>query len=83
MKMDTKMTINDLLEKHPGATNVFIRRMMLCVGCPAAGFHTLEDAAGLYGFELEELVGEVESAIRKAELKVDKTGEPQAAVKNC
>ncbi len=83
MKMDTKMTINDLLEKHPGATNVFIRRMMLCVGCPAAGFHTLEDAAQLYGFGLEELTGEVESAIRNAELKVNQTGEPQAAIKNC
>ncbi len=82
MKMDTKMTINDLLEKHPGATSVFIRRMMLCVGCPAAGFHTLKDAAGLYGFELEELAGEVKSAIRKAKPTADKTEEQLAAVKN-
>lgn len=67
LKMDTKMTINELLEKHPGATNVFIRRMMLCVGCPAAGFHTLEDAAGLYGFDLEDLAEEVSGAIREME----------------
>jgi hybrid cluster-associated redox disulfide protein len=73
MKMDTNMTINDLLTQHPQATNVFIRRMMLCVGCPAAGFHTLEDAAQLYGFALEDLAGEVESAIRNAGLAVDKT----------
>lgn len=66
-KMDTKMTINDLLKKHPVATNVFIRRTMLCVGCPAAGFHTLEDAARLYGFELEELAGDVRRTIRKRE----------------
>jgi hybrid cluster-associated redox disulfide protein len=65
MKMDTTMTITDLLKKHPEATNVFIRRTMLCVGCPAAGFHTLEDAAKLYGFELDELAGEVKRAIRK------------------
>jgi len=83
MKMDTTMTINDLLEKHPGATSVFLRRMMLCVGCSAAGFHTLEDAAGLYGFELDDLAGEVERAIRKAELKVHKTEVPQTVIKNC
>lgn len=83
MNMDTKMTISDLLEKHPGATSVFIRRMMLCVGCPAAGFHTLEDAAELYGFTLEELAGDVERAIRNAETTVDKTTDPPEAGRNC
>jgi hybrid cluster-associated redox disulfide protein len=67
MKMDREMTIEDLLEKHPGATTVFLKRMMLCVGCPASGFHTLEDAAKLYGFKLDELCREVEEAIHCAE----------------
>lgn len=58
-----KMTINDLLKQHPQATNVFIRRTMLCVGCPAAGFHTLEDAAKLYGCELNDLSREIKGAI--------------------
>jgi hybrid cluster-associated redox disulfide protein len=65
MKMDTEMTINNLLKQHPAATNVFIRRMMLCVGCPAAGFHTLQDAAKLYGHQLDELSREIEWEIRK------------------
>jgi hybrid cluster-associated redox disulfide protein len=59
-----KMTINDLLKQNPQATNVFIRRMMLCVGCPAAGFHTLEDAAKLYGYKLDDLAREINGAIR-------------------
>lgn len=58
-----KMTINDLLKQHPQATNVFIKRTMLCVGCPAAGFHTLKDAAKLYGYELKELSREIKGAI--------------------
>ena len=62
-----KMTINDLLKLNPRATKVFIRRMMLCVGCPAAGFHTLEDAAKLYGYELDDLSREIKAASPDAE----------------
>ena len=65
MKLDTKMTINDLLKQHPQATAVFIRRRMLCVGCPAAEFHTLEDAAKLYGYQLDDLSDEISMAVRK------------------
>ncbi len=57
------MTINDLLRQYPRATSVFIKRMMLCIGCPAAEFHTLEDAAMLYGFPLGDLSHEIETAI--------------------
>ena len=57
------MTINDLLRRHPRATSVFIRRKMLCIGCPAAEFHTLEDAAMLYGFPLGDLSREIDTAI--------------------
>ena len=60
-----KMTINDLLRRHPRATAVFIRRKMLCVGCPAAEFHTLEDAANLYGYALDDLSRETGIAIRQ------------------
>jgi hybrid cluster-associated redox disulfide protein len=64
-----KMTINDLLKQHPQATGVFIRRKMLCVGCPAAEFHTLEDAAKLYGYELGDLYREIGIAVAGAEAR--------------
>jgi hybrid cluster-associated redox disulfide protein len=63
MTLDTNMTIDDLLMWHPQAASVFIRRMMLCVGCPAARFHTLADASQLFGYELEDLSGEINIAI--------------------
>lgn len=77
-KMDRKMTIEDLLEKHPGAVTVFLKRMMLCVGCPTSGFHTLEDAARLYGFRLDELCREVDEAIHCAEKRSRETCEEVA-----
>jgi len=58
------MTINDLLNQNPQATKVFIKRTMLCVGCPAAEFHTLEDAAKLYGYELDELTREIKREVQ-------------------
>jgi hybrid cluster-associated redox disulfide protein len=61
----SKMTINDLLKRHPSATGVFIKRLMLCVGCPAAEFHTLEDAAKLYGYALDDLCREIRMAVGK------------------
>lgn len=62
-----KMTINDLLKSYPQATGVFIRRKMLCIGCPAAEFHTLEDAAKLYGYALDDLSQEIGIAVASAE----------------
>jgi len=64
MKLDGTITIGRLLACHPGATRFFIRRKMLCVGCPAQDYHTLKDVARLYGVEVDELVKNVEDAIR-------------------
>ena len=65
MNLDAKMTISDLLERYPRATSVFIRRKMLCVGCPAESFHTLEDAAGLYGMDLNDLLDAIGTMLRE------------------
>ncbi len=43
MNLDSKMTVGELTKAHPSTMDVFIKRKMLCVGCPTEGFHTLED----------------------------------------
>lgn len=63
MKLDSKMTVSDLLKIHPSVMNVFIKRKMLCVGCPTETFHTLEDVACIYGIALEQLLRELQGAI--------------------
>ncbi|MBP1710232.1 MAG: hypothetical protein H6Q49_434 [Deltaproteobacteria bacterium] len=65
MKMNAKITISDLLAQHPRAASIFIKRKMLCVGCPSEAFHTLEDAARLYGFDLNDLTAAISKAIPK------------------
>ena len=63
MIIDSKMTVSDLMRVHPSAMDVFIKRKMLCVGCPTESFHTLEDVAQLYGIALEQLLRELQGVI--------------------
>jgi hybrid cluster-associated redox disulfide protein len=63
MILDSKMTVSDLLRVHPSVMDVFIKRKMLCVGCPTESFHTLEDVAHIYGIALTQLLKELRGAI--------------------
>jgi len=63
MQIDSKMTISELMRVHPSAIGVFIKRKMLCVGCPTETFHTLEDIARIHGIALEQLLKELRRAI--------------------
>jgi hybrid cluster-associated redox disulfide protein len=49
IKIDSEITIQELLKLHPRAITVFIKHRMLCVGCPARAFHTLEEVARIHG----------------------------------
>jgi len=62
MELNTKMTISSLLKQHPTAMRVFIKRKMLCAGCPAQAFHTLEDVARIHGLAVSAFVKNVEDA---------------------
>jgi len=62
IKIDSKMTIQELLEHHHRATAEFIKQRMPCVGYPAQAFHTLEDVARIHG----STIGDLCAAIRKA-----------------
>jgi hybrid cluster-associated redox disulfide protein len=63
MILDSKMTVSELMRVHPSAMDVFIKRKMLCVGCPTESFHTLEDVAHLYGIAMEQLLRELRGVI--------------------
>lgn len=63
MNLDSKMTVSELMGVHPSAIDVFIKRKMLCVGCPTELFHTLENVAGIYGIALEQLLRKLQGAI--------------------
>ena len=65
LEIDSKMTVQELLALHPRATAVFIKRRMLCVGCPAQAFHALEYVARIHGSTLDGLCDAIREAIRQ------------------
>ena len=65
IKIDSKTTIQDLLEQHPRATSAFIERKMLCVGCPSQAFHTLAEVARIHGSTIDDLCTAIRDAISK------------------
>ena len=65
IKIDPEMTLQELLKQHPRATVMFIARRMLCVGCPAQAFHTLEDVARIHGSTINDLCADLRDAISK------------------
>ncbi|ABK18613.1 DUF1858 domain-containing protein [Syntrophobacter fumaroxidans] len=63
MKLDSKMTVGELVTRHPSVMEVFIKRRMPCVGCPTERFHTIEDIARINGIVLEHLLKDLLDAI--------------------
>lgn len=63
LKIDGTTTVKEVLINHPGVISFFIRRKMLCVGCPAEMFHTIKDVANNYGLLLEELLKDIQEVI--------------------
>ena len=43
------MTVDEVMRRWPATIRVFLDFRMNCVGCPIAGFHTVEDACREHG----------------------------------
>ena len=54
---DTK--IGELLEVAPDMANVLTEMGMHCVGCPSSRGETLEQAADVHGFDVDDLVEDI------------------------
>lgn len=60
-----RLSVSELLKLYPCTVSVFMRHRMACVGCAIAAFHTVNEAAAVYGIEplefTQELVSEIQS----------------------
>ncbi len=56
MEISKEMTIGDVVIEYPEAVEVLMSFGMGCVGCPASQMETLEEAAMVHGFDVEELL---------------------------
>jgi hybrid cluster-associated redox disulfide protein len=59
----SNVTVHMLLEKYPQAVRVFFKLGMQCPGCPAEGFHTLEEATRAHNRDPEVFFQELEQEL--------------------
>lgn len=54
------MTIGEIIQANPDVVPVLLDAGMHCLGCPAHQFETLEEAAGVHGIDIDELLKKIE-----------------------
>ncbi|MBQ8260962.1 MAG: DUF1858 domain-containing protein [Lachnospiraceae bacterium] len=53
------MTIGEALVANPNIVPVLLEAGMHCIGCPSAQGETIEEAALVHGFDVEELLAKI------------------------
>lgn len=51
-----EMTIGEIIRIKEDAAEILMSFGMGCIGCPSAQSESLEDAAGVHGLNVEELI---------------------------
>jgi len=63
---DPDVTLSDLFRISPATAAAFLRRGMLCPGCPITPFHTITEACQAYDFDEAVFRAEVSGLARAA-----------------
>lgn len=63
---DPARSLESLMTTWPETIPVFIRHKMLCVGCMVAPFHTVSEACGEYGLNVDEFDTELAATLTRA-----------------
>ena len=66
MQIGFGMTVDEVMRRWPATIRVFLDFRMSCVGCPIAGFHTVEDACREHGAAPEDFLSALRAAARAA-----------------
>ena len=65
-KITKKMTISEVIRKHPRTAFLFMDYGLHCVGCPMAGPETVEEAAKLHRIDLKKFLKDLNEVAKKA-----------------
>jgi len=69
-KIDKKMMIEEIVEKHPEVSDIMLEAGMHCIGCAVAASESLEDGAKAHGLsdeQVDEMVKKMNEKINKGE----------------
>jgi hybrid cluster-associated redox disulfide protein len=64
-EIEKNMAFSEILFKYPETLHVFLKYGMHCIGCPMAMTETIDQGAKAHGINVDNLIKELNSAIRK------------------
>ncbi len=63
MKLNKNMTIGEVVRTYPQTVEILMDFGMGCVGCPASQAETLEQAAMVHGFDVDEIMEKLNEVV--------------------
>jgi len=63
MTITKDMSIGEVVSKYPQTVQVFLSHGLMCVGCAAARFETLEQGIKAHGLDLEVMLKDLNAAV--------------------
>jgi hybrid cluster-associated redox disulfide protein len=63
MTISKEMPISEIVQGYPETIRVFLSHGLMCIGCAAARFETLEQGAIAHGIDVDTLVADLNSAV--------------------
>lgn len=68
MKEITKdMYIGEILQINSGLAEILMNAGMHCLGCPSSQMESLEEAAMVHGFNVDDLLNKLNNYLKSAE----------------
>ncbi len=64
-KITEKMSIGEVVQKHPEIVEVFMKHGMHCMGCAVAHFENIEQGACAHGIDVKKLIEDLNKAVEK------------------
>ncbi len=69
MTITKEMTIQEIVSQHPETVRAFFKHGLMCVGCAAARFESLEQGARAHGIDVDELVADLNEAVEQQQVE--------------
>jgi len=57
-----ELSLDEIMQQHPNVISVFLKHKMMCIGCPIASFHSINDACREYDLNKAQFVKELNEA---------------------
>lgn len=66
-KITKDMYIGEILQMDRGLAEILMNAGMHCLGCPSSQMESIEDAAMVHGFNVDELLKQLNNHLKSAE----------------